>query len=99
VIGAALDEAYFIPAEDSDPAGQALRRLDAMSLHNAVATLPPVQRETVELAFFAGLSYAEVADRMGAPLGTVKSRVRLSLRQLRTLLPADESMGWSMHTA
>ena len=99
VIGAALDEAYFIPAEGSDPAGQVLRRLDARLLHHAVATLPPVQRETVELAFFAGLSYLEVAERMGTPLGTVKSRIRLALRRLRTLLPADEGVGWSMHSA
>jgi RNA polymerase sigma-70 factor (ECF subfamily) len=99
VISAALDEAYFIPAEGSDPAGQVVHRLDAISLYHAVAALPPVQRETVELAYFAGLSYLEVAERMGAPLGTVKSRIRLALRRLRTLLPADEGREWSMGTA
>jgi RNA polymerase sigma-70 factor (ECF subfamily) len=96
VVNAALDEAYFIPAEGSDPAGQAVRRIEVLSVRIAVAALPPVQRETVELAFFAGLSYVEVAERMGAPLGTVKSRIRLATRRLRELLSADDGMGWSM---
>lgn len=99
VINAALDEAYFIPAEDSDPAGYALRRIEADSLHHAVASLPPVQREVVELAFFGGLSYVEVAERMGTPLGTVKSRIRLATRRLREILTADERTGWSMGVA
>ncbi|MGD9511680.1 MAG: RNA polymerase sigma factor [Geminicoccaceae bacterium] len=96
VNSAALDEAHYIPAENSDPAGQALRRVESVFLRNAVAALPPVQRETVELAFFAGLSYVEVAERMGAPLGTVKSRVRLALRRLHDRLTADDGRGWSM---
>jgi RNA polymerase sigma-70 factor (ECF subfamily) len=52
----------------------------------AIATLPPPQREVLDLAYFAGLSQVEIADRVGAPLGTVKTRVRLALARLREVL-------------
>ena len=52
----------------------------------AVHRLPPDQRRVVELAYFGGLSYRDVAERMGIPEGTAKSRVRLALARLETLL-------------
>ena len=52
----------------------------------AVRRLPPDQRRVVELAYFGGLSYRDVALRMGIPEGTAKSRVRLALARLETLL-------------
>ncbi|HET7233889.1 MAG TPA: sigma-70 family RNA polymerase sigma factor [Longimicrobium sp.] len=52
----------------------------------AVATLPPEQRETVELAYFRGLSQSEIAQTTGQPLGTVKTRARLALQKLREAL-------------
>ncbi len=52
----------------------------------AVRCLPPDQRRAVELAYFGGLSYRDVAMRMGIPEGTVKSRMRLALGKLETLL-------------
>lgn len=48
-----------------------------------VAELPPEQREVIDLAYFAGYTQAEIAARVGVPLGTVKSRVRLGLEKLR----------------
>lgn len=52
----------------------------------ALATLPLPQREVLDLAYFAGLSQVEIAERLGAPLGTVKTRVRLALARLREVL-------------
>ena len=48
--------------------------------------LPPEQREVVILSFFGGLTHAELAERLGEPLGTIKSRVRMGLHKLRGLL-------------
>ena len=59
-----------------------LRRVVAL----AVAKLPPEQRETVELAYFRGMSQTEIAEATGQPLGTVKTRARLALNKLRDAL-------------
>jgi RNA polymerase sigma-70 factor (ECF subfamily) len=52
----------------------------------ALGTLPPEQRQVVELAYFAGLTQLEIAERTGQPLGTVKTRVRLAGQKLREKL-------------
>jgi RNA polymerase sigma-70 factor (ECF subfamily) len=58
----------------------------AGAVRDAVQLLPPSQREVVELAYFRGLSYRDVARATGVPEGTAKSRVRLALARLETLL-------------
>ncbi len=52
----------------------------------ALMALSPPQREAVQLAFYEGLSHSEIAERLGEPLGTVKTRVRLAMQRLRDSL-------------
>jgi len=58
-------------------------RLDEAVVADALAALPDAQRSALELAYFGGLSQTEIAAQTGAPLGTVKSRIRLGLVGLR----------------
>jgi RNA polymerase sigma-70 factor (ECF subfamily) len=77
--GARTPEPLTLP----DVWGEVAGRLDAAAVRRAMGTLPPAQREAVELAYFGGLSQTEIAARTGVPLGTVKSRIRLALVTLR----------------
>lgn len=79
-----FDELPLISGDD--PARAALAAVDAAALRTAVAALPVDQRTAVELAYFAGLSYPEIAAQCGIPLGTVKSRLRLALERLRAAM-------------
>jgi RNA polymerase sigma-70 factor (ECF subfamily) len=54
----------------------------------ALDTLPVEQRQAIELAFFGGLTHTQIAERLGAPLGTVKSRILLGMNKLRQSLAA-----------
>lgn len=60
--------------------------LDAEAVRVAIASLSAPQRAAISLAYFGGLTQAEIADRTGTPLGTVKSRMRLGLLALRRAL-------------
>jgi RNA polymerase sigma-70 factor, ECF subfamily len=52
----------------------------------ALETLPEDQRQPLILAYFKGMSHSEIADTLGEPLGTVKTRIRLAMQKLRRLL-------------
>ncbi len=88
-----------LPDPEAGPSPAALRfpdvwtevagRLDAAAIRRALATLTDVQREVLELGYFGGLTQQEIAERTGAPLGTVKSRVRLGLLALRAALASE----------
>lgn len=56
----------------------------------ALASLPEEQLELVKMAFFLGLSHSQIAEQVGLPLGTVKSRIRLAFQRMRRILEADD---------
>ncbi|MBY0507589.1 MAG: sigma-70 family RNA polymerase sigma factor [Bryobacteraceae bacterium] len=57
---------------------------EVSQIHAALSQLKPMHRDLLELAYFAGLSQPQMAHRLEIPLGTVKTRVRSALRQLRS---------------
>jgi len=81
------DDVYDTVADESPgPLDLLSRAAEARSLAACMDQLSPSQRQSVALAFFQGLSHAEVATQLRQPLGTVKSWVRRSLTTLKTCL-------------
>ena len=52
----------------------------------ALSDLPEAQRRALELAYYEGLSHSEIAERLGEPLGTIKTRIKLGMNKLKTVL-------------
>src|SRR6478752_7463488 len=66
--------------------GEVARREEAATLRSAMDTLPADQSHVIELAYFGGFTHTEIAEMLGAPVGTVKGRMRLGLEKLRNQL-------------
>lgn len=85
-----LEPRFATAVDDS-----AVRTMTAERVREAVALLPPAQRQALELAYFEGHTYRQVADVLGIPEGTAKSRLRLGLQRIAELLHPELSEQWA----
>jgi len=76
---------------DGDVVGAVLAAHDRAVIGRALAALSPSHRTVLELAYLDGLTQSELAERLGEPLGTIKSRTHAALARLRALLGPDGS--------
>jgi RNA polymerase sigma-70 factor (ECF subfamily) len=79
------------PLSEPLPSDQTERHRERAQIAAALGELPAKQRQTIELAYFDGLSQSEIATRTGNPLGTVKARVKLAMTKLTRLLTTQEA--------
>jgi RNA polymerase sigma-70 factor, ECF subfamily len=86
-------EAQMQNAPAYDLEREVIARTTATQVRDALATIPENERRAVELAYFGGHSYREVADLLGEPEGTVKSRIRSGLSRLRRAMQTLDGPG------
>ena len=79
----------LLPAGGASTEAQVEQTLERERIMRALETIPESQREVIMLAYFGGFSQSEMAERLDQPLGTVKTRVRLAMQKLRTVLEND----------
>jgi RNA polymerase sigma-70 factor (ECF subfamily) len=77
------------PGSEPDPSDEAESAWTAWRVHRALEVLPEHERPVIELAYWRGLSQSEIAERMGIPLGTVKTRTRSALARLADALEEE----------
>ena len=80
-----------LPSGGASVESQVQQNLDRERIMQALATLPDNQREVILLAYFEGYSQSEMAEKLGQPLGTIKTRVRLAMQKLRSVLQDDDN--------
>jgi RNA polymerase sigma-70 factor, ECF subfamily len=85
-----LEAACSIVASTNDPEQASLLGEEQRRAREALARLDPEQREVIEIAYFAGLSHSEIAELLGLPLGTIKTRIRSGMMKLRESLVSLE---------
>jgi RNA polymerase sigma-70 factor (ECF subfamily) len=78
-----------LPSREPGPAQQAEDSDVSWRVHRALEELEPREREVIELAYWSGMSQSEVAEYLGLPLGTVKTRTRSGLARLATVLEGE----------
>lgn len=80
------EEHLELASEEPSPDDVVDQNAQYEALRVALDELSPEQREVIELAYLGGLSQSQVSERLGVPLGTVKSRMRLAYEKLQPLL-------------
>ncbi len=78
-----IEDHLDLESGEISPDESAVAQSEYAMVREAMSVLPPEQRQVVELAYFHGLTQAEIAAKMSQPLGTVKTRMRLALKKLR----------------
>jgi RNA polymerase sigma-70 factor (ECF subfamily) len=81
-----LEERAALPAGDAGYELEVNDPVERERLRRALAELPEEQKTALELAYFGQLTHVQVAQRLGVPLGTTKSRIAMALRKLNTAL-------------
>ena len=79
-----------LPSTEAGPEEQAWERQRRWQIGTALLKLPPAQRVIIEMAYFEGYTQSQMAERLGEPLGTIKTRLRLGIQKLRELLQGQE---------
>jgi RNA polymerase sigma-70 factor (ECF subfamily) len=82
-----------VPDPDMDVASQAQSILRNRQVREALASLPQVQRQVIEMAYFYGMTRQEIAEATGEALGTIHTRARLGIQKLREQLDEEEFEG------
>lgn len=80
------DDPALVPAPEPDAPDILEQKRNGAALHEALKTLPKEQIELIRLSFFDEASHSTIAARLGLPIGTVKSRIRLAFGRLRAAL-------------
>jgi RNA polymerase sigma-70 factor (ECF subfamily) len=86
-----IEDHLHIESPEISPLDSAVAQSEYAKVRDAMADLPVEQREVVELSYYRGLTQAEIAEKTGQPLGTVKTRMRLALKKLRNSLSSEIS--------
>ena len=81
-----MTDPAFVPDPEMLPSEHLSRSQDAEVLRLAISKLSPEQQDVLRLAYFEEKAHPEIAQALNIPLGTVKSRVRLALKNIRSLL-------------
>ena len=76
----------LLPSAGASTEQEVERNLDRERVVKALGSLPEAQQQVIILAYFEGYSQSEMAEKLGQPLGTVKTRVRMAMQKLRTTL-------------
>lgn len=82
-----------VPDPEMNVAEEAQLKIQNKRIHVALASLPGVQRQVIELAYFYGMTRQEIAAATGEALGTIHTRARLGLRKLREELNTEMAEG------